>query len=124
MQLCHKEWNFVLQNFIKNIARNQFDLGTIEAVWDRLEGEWKSQAELMKAQEKPADKPNSKTNGENTNGVQNGHQAEENGEETSKKRKKDKKNKRKREEMEDNDEEVKKQKCEFILFIPMYILFL
>jgi len=82
-------------NFVKNIAKNSFDLRTIEAVWDSIEGEWKSQAEQEKLAKEAAEQNN---NDETTNGVeQNGH-TEANGEDedSSKKSKKDKKKKHKK----------------------------
>lgn len=39
---------FILQNFVRNIARNSFDPYTIDAVWDNVEAEWKRQAEKAK----------------------------------------------------------------------------
>ncbi|CAL8097343.1 unnamed protein product [Orchesella dallaii] len=100
-------------NFIRNIAKNSFDQFTVEAVFDCLESEWKSQAEKNKPQP-PAESKSDEAlaNGKSEkNGVQkNGEADEENGGDRVNK-KKSKKNKRKREENEENVEvEVKKKK--------------
>lgn len=101
-------------NFIRNIAKSSFDQYTVEAVFDCLESEWKSQAEKNTPQPPTATNGESKSDETSANGETNenggGHEENgaQNGEEHGKK-KKSKKNKRKREENEENVE-VKKKK--------------
>jgi len=57
-------------NFVKNIAKSRFDLGTVEELWNLLEEEWKAQAAATTTKTNPLKTPAPEANDNNANGVE------------------------------------------------------